>query len=520
MTRGLVSSQALDPRFLRFEQPEDFLGLRAALDLAGYRDARILDLLGVKALPSIRGKDLSLLLYRTRGGSPLETLVRLFLVEVPVPTESLENALLHHLPLNRLHASGIIQIRAGEALPGVKIIPFRDMLFAFDLPRRLETPEHRDYVMGLGRSSLTLANLTVRRPSRATLDLGCGCGIQGLLAASHSETLLAVDLSSRAVRFTAFNAQLNSLQHVQTVEGDLFEPAEGRLFDLVVSNPPFVISPEVRYTYRDGGMGGDEICRSIVRRAPAFLNEGGFCQILCNWCQFAGEDWRDRLAGWCEGTGCDVWVMRSESRDAATYASTWIQHTERDLPERLVERFDEWMRYYEDQRIESVGAGLITMRRRAGSSHWFRAEEAPEKMLGPCGGDILKSFEARDWMEQTVDERRWLASAFRLNPGIRLEQTFHPGADGWEPEEVRLSRTSGLAYAVRVDVAVANLLAQCDGTRPLGELASAMAESLATDPNSLAAPTCTLARNFVECGFLEIPALSTIEGPSKEENDP
>jgi hypothetical protein len=510
--------QTLDSKFLDFEEPEHVRELRDALERAGYRDSGILELLGVKDFPAIRGKDLPLLLHRTRGGGPLETLVRLFLVEVPVPLEFLEHAV-HPFPLDMLGASGIIEIRSGEALPGVKIIPFRDMLFAFDLPRRLETPEQRDYVMGLGRSSLTLANLTVRRPSRATLDLGCGCGIQALLAASHSETLLAVDLNPRAVRFTAFNALLNDLDNVQTAEGDLFEPAAGRLFDLIVSNPPFVISPEVRYTYRDGGMAGDEICRSIVRRAPAFLNEGGFCQILCNWCEFAGEDWRERLAGWFQDTGCDVWVIRSESRDAATYASTWIQHTERDLPERLSKRFDEWTGYYEDQGIQSVGAGLITMRRRAGGSGWFRADEAPEKMLGSCGRDIEKAFAARDWMEQVADERRWLSSAFRVNPEIRLKQTFRPGPDGWEAEEVKLSRTSGLAYTVRADVPVANLLAQCNGSRTLGELVSAMAASLETELDSLTAPVCALARNFVECGFLEIPRPSTIEGSSTEEND-
>jgi hypothetical protein len=512
-------TEVSDPGFLSFEQPDEVRRLREALDRAGYRDSRILDLLGVKDFPSLRGSDLPLLLYRTRGGSPLETLVRLFLVETPVPMESLESAV-HPLPLDLLSAAGIIQVRGDEALAGVKIIPFRDLVFAFDLPRRLESPEHRDYVMGLGRSSLTLANLTVRRPSRATLDLGCGCGVQALLAASHSETLLAVDLNPRALRFTAFNAHLNGLGNVETAEGDLFEPAEGRLFDLIVSNPPFVISPEVRYTYRDGGMAGDEICRTIVRRAPAYLNEGGFCQILCNWSQFAGEDWRERLAGWFEHTGCDAWIMRSESRDAATYASTWIQHTERDLPERLVERFDQWMCYYENEGIESVGAGLITMRRRAGGHHWFRAEEAPEKMLGSCGRDILRAFAARDWMERRAGEGGWLTSSLRLNPDVRLEQTFHPGRDGWEAGEMCLSRTSGLAYKVRTDAPVANLLAQCDGTRPLGELASAMASSLAVDPDSLAAPVCTLAQGFVECGILEVPELSAIEGPTTEENDP
>ena len=382
------------------------------------------------------------------------------------------------------------------------------MLFAFDLPGRLRSPDHRDYVMGVGRSSLTLANLTVRRPARSTLDLGCGCGIQGLLAAGHSEAVLAVDLNPRAIRFTAFNAGLNGLDNVEAAEGDRFTAAEGRRFDLIVSNPPFVISPENQYTYRDGGMIADEMCRSIVKSAPAYLREGGFCQVLCNWCELGGQDWRERLAGWFEGSGCDVWVMRSETLDAATYASTWIQHTEHHQPERFVERFDRWMAYYDGEKIDSVGAGLITMRRRSGSDHWFRADDAPEKMIGPCGRDILRAFALRDRLPNAGDHARWLASAFRLNPDTRLEQTFRPARDGWEEIEVRVARTSGLAYVVRADVAAANLLARCDGSRPLGLLISELAASIEADPESLIEPVVTVVGNLVQSGVLE-PSEST-----------
>ena len=42
-------------------------------------------------------------------------------------------------------------------------------------------------------------------------------------------------------------------------EGSMFEPVSGELFDLVVSNPPFVISPGHRYTYRDAGLPADDL---------------------------------------------------------------------------------------------------------------------------------------------------------------------------------------------------------------------------------------------------------------------
>lgn len=494
----------IDERFLRFRDADDIRRLREAFEGAGYRDGTILEVLGGKDFPSLRETDLPLLLHRTRGGSALETLIRLFLVEVPVSLAHLQAAL-HPLDAGALAASGIIEVSGDQALAAVKIIPFQRLLVAFDSPRLLSSPTSRDYVMGVGRSSLTLANLTVRRPVQAALDLGCGCGIQGLLAARHSEAVLAMDVNPRAARFTAFNASLNGLDHLHAAVGDRFKPARGGRFDLIVSNPPFVISPENLYTYRDGGMMGDEMCRSVVETAPTCLREGGFCQVLCNWVELKGQDWRERLAQWVRDSGCDVWVMRSESRDAATYASTWIRHTERHQPERFMERFDDWMAYYEAQGIDAVGAGLVTMRRRSGGRHWFRADEAPEKMIGPCGQDVLKAFAARDWMDQARVPSQWLASAFRLNPEIRLEQTLQPGPEGWENIAVRITRTAGLAYTVRMDVAAANLLARCDGSRPLGALIAELAESIAADPASLTGPVLDLVGNLLESGILEPP---------------
>src|SRR5205085_6697223 len=165
------------------------------------------------------------------------------------------------------------------------------------------------------------------------------------------------------------NAALNDVTNIEVAEGDLFEPAAGRTFDLIVSNPPFVISPRReggRYLFCDSGMDGDEICRRVVREAPRFLNEGGYCQLLCNWAHLSGQDWKDRLASWFQGSGCDAWVICCETRDAASYASTWLQQTEKPAsgePGRLMELFDQWMDYYRQRGIEAVSAGAITMRR-------------------------------------------------------------------------------------------------------------------------------------------------------------
>ena len=58
---------------------------------------------------------------------------------------------------------------------------------------------------------------------------------------------------------------------IKEMKGELFEPVPGLTFDLIISNPPFVISPEMRYMYRDSGMQGDQVSRNIARQAPQFL---------------------------------------------------------------------------------------------------------------------------------------------------------------------------------------------------------------------------------------------------------
>lgn len=356
--------------------------------------------------------------------------------------------------------------------------------------------------MGIGRSTLTLANLTIRRSSRSSLDLGTGCGIQGFLTAPHSEQVTCTDLNERAVAMASFNAQLNALSNVHCVQGHLFEPVQNRRFDLIVSNPPFVISPESRYIYRDGGLPADQLCRKILREASTRLEEGGYCQVLCNWAEYAGEDWRKTLAEWTEGLGCDTWVMRSESRDVETYASTWIQHTERRKRSDWDRRFEEWLAYFDRLGIASVGAGIITMRRATGRPNWLRVDEAPSTMLGPCGADVERGFALRDFLESADRDEVLLQAVLRVCPDTVLEQRLTPCADGWEETGTKLVKARGLAYAGTTDTLMANLVAACDGTKPLVDVVDRVMTPLGIRREEISAPLCQAVRGLILQGFL------------------
>lgn len=486
--------------------PEVFRSLRGVLDAAGFTDGEILERLGAKDIASVLGNDISLLLHRTRKGTPLDTLIRLFLMEVPTEVEAVRNAI-QPMKIETWVKLRLIQIDGNSAIANIKLLPYRNLILAFDPLKSLQTEMGYAYVMGIGSSSLTLSNLTIRRHSRSTLDLGTGCGFQALLASQHSGHVIAVDRNPRAVQFAAFNAKLNGVSNIEFLEGDLFEPVRGRKFDLVISNPPYVISPEMRYIYRDSGMEGDQICQKIVRQVPEFLEEDGYCQILCNWAEYSGQDWRERIAGWFEGTGCDAWVIRTEKRDADLYASLWIQHTERGgFPERT-KYFQEWMDYYQQHHIDAIGAGAITMRRSSTHANWFRADDDLEKMLGPCGDHIVRGFELRDFLGTVRDDAALLDTCLRISPHVHLELKFEPSSEKWAEISAQMRLTRGLPYVGNIDPYVANLLIGCNGQQKLGDLLVKMATSLELDPGNIATALCDVVRRLIERGFLLPPTL-------------
>src|SRR5262249_29639212 len=113
--------------------------------------------------------------------------------------------------------------------------------------------------------------------------------------------------------------------------------------------------------------------------------------------QLAGEDWKQRLAGWCEGSGCDAWVLHSHSEDAAAYAFERISETVTDRV-RAARQFDEWLACYQRERIEAIGFGLITLRRSTRAANWFCCERLSSGQ-SLSGETISRAFASRDFLE-------------------------------------------------------------------------------------------------------------------------
>src|SRR5262249_40882859 len=93
----------------------------------------------------------------------------------------------------------------------------------------------------VGYDSLTLANALPSTRNKRVLDLGAGCGVQGLLACAGAAEVVLSDIDEFSLRAAALNAVLNETAHpVRFVSGDLFDPVSGEQFDLIVVLPPYL----------------------------------------------------------------------------------------------------------------------------------------------------------------------------------------------------------------------------------------------------------------------------------------
>ena len=116
-------------------------------------------------------------------------------------------------------------------------------------------------------------------PDSTVLDLGTGSGIGAIFAAKHSAFVTAVDLNPSAVRCARINTILNDLEErITLLQGDLFEPVQGRQFDLILFNPPFYIGKPVDEL--DRAWRGEDIFERFASELRSALVPGGCALII------------------------------------------------------------------------------------------------------------------------------------------------------------------------------------------------------------------------------------------------
>jgi release factor glutamine methyltransferase len=130
----------------------------------------------------------------------------------------------------------------------------------------------------LGRT-VASSPLAEPRPGSRVLDLGSGSGVGAVFAARRGHRVVAVDLNPEAVRCVRINALLNGLEErIEARQGDLFAPAAGQAFDLVLFNPPF-FRGDPRDPL-DAAWRGNDVLERFAVGLPAALAPEGIALLL------------------------------------------------------------------------------------------------------------------------------------------------------------------------------------------------------------------------------------------------
>ncbi|MBG6216183.1 methylase of polypeptide subunit release factors [Arthrobacter sp. CAN_A6] len=351
-----------------------------------------------------------------------------------------------------------------------------------------------DHVLGIGGASLTLARSIIRNPVDSALDLGTGCGIQVFHLLAHARHVTATDISERALAFARFNLLLNAdalsidparlEDRVSLRLGSMLEPVADEVFDLVVSNPPFVITPRRpggdRYTYRDGGLAGDDVVSSLLQSIPRVLKPGGSAQLLGNWEIPSGARWDDRLRAWF-GDDVDAWVIQREQLSPVQYAETWLRDAaENRDPDSYVERYREYLTDFGLRGVEGIGFGLVWLRRPVGEGKRtvLRFEEVTHEVEQPLGPHLGAAVAREDWASaQGRSPGSGLAEAHLLvADDVTEERHQRPGAE--HPGVILLRQGGGLRRTTLLSTELAGFASACDGDLTAGQIAGVLAALL------------------------------------------
>ncbi len=496
--------------------------LRADLTAADFTVVAVERLLGPVAAAALHREEPVPALRATAASTdPVATLVRVLLLGRRAPRRALDAAL-PTLGTDGAASLGLVETAGSspddEVRPLVDLRPYTavdgggevDWWIASDLGELATgTALRTDHVLGVGGASTTLAQVTVRSPRRRVLDLGTGCGIQALHATRHADAVVGTDISARALAFAHLNAALAGVgDRVTLRSGSMLEPVAGERFDLVVSNPPFVITPRdadvPAYEYRDGGRAGDAIVRELVEGVGAVLEPGGVAQLLGNWEVRRGESWDERIGSWVDASGLDAWVVQRELQDPAEYAETWIRDggttPDRDR-DAWARRYGAWLDDFASRDVEAVGFGIVTLRRPLDDAapRLRRLEEVTGTVVQPLGPVIDAALAAHDRLAGWSDEEL-AAQRLVVAPDVTEERYLTPG--DVDPQVVLLRQGGGFGRTVQVGTALAGFVGACDGDLTAGQIIGALGALLEVEADAVAADVLPSARGLLTDGLL------------------
>ena len=173
-------------------------------------------------------------------------------------------------------------------------------------------PDTYRYVAALRRSLDALERgkgpMAPDRAIKRAVDMGAGAGPGAIELALRvpEATVYAADINPQALALAGVNAKVNGAANVEVRKSDLLGGLDGG-FDLVMSNPPYILDADQLAYRHGGGEHGAELSIRMVRAALDRLNPGGSLMLYTGVAIVDGEDrFLGSIRPWLE-QDCAVW---------------------------------------------------------------------------------------------------------------------------------------------------------------------------------------------------------------------
>lgn len=404
------------------------------------------------------------------NGSDL--LIALFVEGKPLASETLgqflpgeTRAVLDELGL-------LTTVSDGKVAASVALYPIEHLYIASD---RYNSPEMTEFqgfkeivYPCLFETSRRFQRTLPRRRVGTVLDLCSGTAFAALLLARDAGHVYAADITERCAQYARFNARLNDIRNATILTGDLYEPAQGRQFDLIVVHPPYQPVFRQQQIFNSGGIDGEQITRRCVEQALQHLNPGG--RLYCLAQITARQDpVHVRVRAWIEehcgaelASQCDAGFYITKRHDLELFAAKATLTTKGTNLDFL-----EWRRQFAKMGVRSLDYGLLIVERHGTEAprEPFTAGWKACEQWDPADFEASFAFEV-DRRSPGFAARMW-GSRMKANSSCKLEVTHTLRGGSWHVEEYKICQEAPFDVKIHASQGVAHLMSVMDGYRTL-----------------------------------------------------